>query len=174
MKYLITGRPNCGKTTLLKKFFLEFKKLNPAGFYTEEIREKGERVGFAIFDSNFKFSRVLAHISFSTKYKVSKYCVDVDGFEIFLQNIDFKESKIVLIDEIGKMETFSDYFKNLVLEVLKSDKIFIGTIALKGTPFIESLKNMEYVRLFNLMYLKQEVIFNKIKQEICLEKTRLD
>lgn len=174
MKYLITGRPNCGKTTLLKKFFLEFKKLNPTGFYTEEIREKGERVGFAIFDSNFKFSRVLAHISFSSNYKVSKYYVDVEGFELFLQNIDFKLSKIVLIDEIGKMETFSNHFNKLVLEVLKSDKIFIGTIALKGTPFVESLKKIEFVRLFNLEYLKQEVIFNKIKEEIWQKKASLD
>lgn len=166
MKYLITGPPGCGKTTLLKKFFLEFKKLNPSGFYTEEIREKGKRVGFAIFDSNFKFSRVLAHISFSTNYKVSKYCVDVEGFELFLQSMNFKESKIVLIDEIGKMETLSEHFKNLILEVLKSDKIFIGTIALKGTPFIESIKKIECVKLFSLEYLKQEVIFNKIRMEI--------
>ncbi|MCS7180330.1 MAG: AAA family ATPase, partial [bacterium] len=42
---LITGLPGCGKTTLIKEIIkvINFEKV---GFFTEEIREKGERVGF--------------------------------------------------------------------------------------------------------------------------------
>ena len=43
---LITGRPGVGKTTLIKRLI---PALPPAGgFYTEEIRSCGERVGFKI------------------------------------------------------------------------------------------------------------------------------
>src|SRR6266480_93311 len=46
-KVLLTGRPGCGKTTLIKRVVNELAQ--PAGgFYTEEIRERGERVGFKI------------------------------------------------------------------------------------------------------------------------------
>ena len=37
-KILITGPPGCGKTTLIKNLYHKLKHLNPAGFYTEEIR----------------------------------------------------------------------------------------------------------------------------------------
>ncbi len=42
---LITGLPGIGKTTLIKKLSEELKVLHPAGFYTEEIREEGQRKG---------------------------------------------------------------------------------------------------------------------------------
>jgi len=44
-KFLITGRPGAGKTTLIKKAARMLQPLHPVGFYTEEIREQGERVG---------------------------------------------------------------------------------------------------------------------------------
>ena len=44
---LLTGKPGVGKTTVIKKIIEKYKK-NISGFYTEEIREKGNRVGFRI------------------------------------------------------------------------------------------------------------------------------
>jgi nucleoside-triphosphatase THEP1 len=44
-RVLLTGRPGCGKTTLIKRIVKQVAR--PAGgFYTEEIRERGRRVGF--------------------------------------------------------------------------------------------------------------------------------
>ena len=43
----MTGKPGVGKTTVIKKIIEKYKK-NIGGFYTEEIREKGHRVGFRI------------------------------------------------------------------------------------------------------------------------------
>ena len=37
---LITGPPGIGKTTLIKRISHDLQNLNPAGFYTEEIRVK--------------------------------------------------------------------------------------------------------------------------------------
>jgi len=42
---IITGLPGVGKTTLIKGILHEIRSLNPIGFYTEEIREKGIRTG---------------------------------------------------------------------------------------------------------------------------------
>jgi len=166
MKFLITGPPKCGKTTFIKLLFKELSPLKPAGFYTEEIREKGIRVGFALYDQNLKFCGTLAHINFSTPYKVSKYSVDIKNFEKFLKNFNFRESKIIIIDEIGKMEAFSNYFKELIIEILNSDKIFIGTIAQKGTPFIEEIKKRSDIKIFDLSFFSKENILKDIKLKI--------
>ena len=45
MKLLVTGLPGTGKTTLLKEILTEAKGLSFSGFYTEEVREKGKRIG---------------------------------------------------------------------------------------------------------------------------------
>jgi predicted ATPase len=49
-KVLLTGRPGCGKTILIKRVVKEFA-LPAGGFYTEEIRERGRIIPVA--DSKF-------------------------------------------------------------------------------------------------------------------------
>ncbi|MCL6508666.1 MAG: AAA family ATPase, partial [Bryobacteraceae bacterium] len=44
--FLLTGPPGCGKTTVLRRVVELLGDLRLAGFYTEEIRERGRRVGF--------------------------------------------------------------------------------------------------------------------------------
>ena len=42
---LLTGRPGCGKTTLIQRVLMMYE--GPAdGFYEREIREGGVRLGF--------------------------------------------------------------------------------------------------------------------------------
>jgi len=46
---LITGKPRSGKTTLIKNLIpIAKENYSVAGFYTEEILEKGKRIGFNI------------------------------------------------------------------------------------------------------------------------------
>ncbi len=44
---LLTGLPGCGKTTVVRHVVELLKARRLAGFYTEELREHGQRVGFA-------------------------------------------------------------------------------------------------------------------------------
>ena len=43
---LLTGPPGCGKTTVMRCLIERLDGLRLAGFYTQEIREQGQRVGF--------------------------------------------------------------------------------------------------------------------------------
>ena len=45
---LVTGLPGTGKTTLIRKILDTLpSRVSVSGFFTAEIRESGERVGFA-------------------------------------------------------------------------------------------------------------------------------
>jgi len=83
---LITGLPGVGKTTLIKKLSEELKHLHPAGFYTEEIREEGQRKGFELISLDGKRG-LLSHKDIKSPYRVGQYKVDIEGFENFLDSL---------------------------------------------------------------------------------------
>lgn len=164
---LITGQPGIGKTTLIRKLAEALKDFHSAGFYTAEIRELGIRKGFELISLGGRRG-ILAHINSSSPHRVSKYGVDVHGFETFLTSIPFlgPTATTVIIDEIGKMECFSAQFRTLVRGILESDKLFVATIALKGDGFIEEIKKRDDVKLHFVNPENRESLAEKILQDI--------
>ncbi|HWR83816.1 MAG TPA: nucleoside-triphosphatase [Candidatus Deferrimicrobium sp.] len=148
---LITGLPGVGKTTVIRKLAEALQPLRPVGFYTDEIREGGIRKGFRLTGLDGSVG-ILSHIDFASRFRVGKYGVDVPGFERFLQAIDFAspDDQVVIIDEIGKVEFSSDMFRQVMTQLLDSEKIVVATIALKATHMIQSIKFRQDVRLIEL------------------------
>lgn len=140
---LLTGPPGIGKTTICKNFTSLMKRQGSYvldGFYTEEVRvpNKG-RVGFDIIpvrtpEIRTRLARKMNILkeTQSTKYCVGNYCVFLDDFEKVVLPIFQNNAHVLLIDEIGKMETFSNKFKNEVTTMLLGEankKIcVVGTI----------------------------------------------
>jgi len=147
---LITGPPRSGKTTLIMRLV---EKLSPraklAGFYTGEIRERGERRGFKLVSLTGKES-VLSHVEFKSPRRVGKYKVDVEGFEKFLEGISFSGAEVAVIDEIGKMEVLSPRFRDLVRGLIASDRTVVATIGLRGDAFMEEIRRTPGARVIAL------------------------
>lgn len=117
---LITGRPGVGKTTLIKRLAIEIKTLKPSwtvtGFWTSEIRQKGQRIGFNIHTLNGQ-QGILARLSdqrFKSKFRVGKYSVDIKDLEEIAVPILYRNTDLLIIDELGKMELFSQKFREAV------------------------------------------------------------
>ncbi len=148
---LITGVPGIGKTTLIRKLSLELKNFHPAGFYTAEIREEGIRKGFELVGLAGRRG-LLSHVDIKSPYRVGKYGVDIQGLENFLDTalLMSPASRFMIVDEIGKMECLSGKFRNFIREILDSEKILVATIALKGTGFIEEVKERTDVDLYEI------------------------
>ena len=156
-----------GKTTLIRELAQELRDLNPVGFFTAEIREGGVRKGFELISLD-KRRRVLAHVDIRSRHCVGRYKVDMEGFEDFLTLIPFEDPrrKLAIIDEIGKMECFSARFRNVVLELLDSERWVIATIALKGGGIIEEIKRRQDMRLFEINFGNRESLVTEILKEI--------
>jgi nucleoside-triphosphatase len=143
---LITGPPGCGKTTLIRTVAQRLACTRPAGFYTEEIRAGGVRQGFELISLDGR-KGLLAHVDIRGKYRLGKYGVNIMEFEAFLVSLNLSDPscRLIIIDEIGKMECMSARFRQMAEEVLSSEIPCIVTIAQKGDRFIEEIKEREDV-----------------------------
>ena len=166
-KILITGLPGVGKTTLVKKIFEGLKHLHPAGFYTEEIREEGQRKGFELISLDGKRG-LLSHIHIKSPHRVGKYKVDIEAFENLLDEIPFfsPSTHLIVIDEIGKMECLSDRFKNLLKKIFNSGKLVIATIALKGGGLIGEVKERRDIKLFEMTSQNRDTLLLEILKRL--------
>ena len=144
---LITGPPGCGKSTLIEKVINRMEK-PVTGFFTREIKDKGRRVGFSINTLDGR-EGILAHKSIRSEYRVGKYGINIEDIDnIAVPSLIPKgKDEIVVIDEIGKMECFSDMFKKTLIQVLDSPNCVVGSIALKGGSFIQGIKNRDDVKV---------------------------
>ena len=135
----LTGAPSSGKTTIIKKVISRLDQLSN-GFYTEEERVDGKRVGFLMKTLDGK-SGYLAHQDITSSFRIRRYGVSIGNIEtIAVPAIAPLNSNIIILDEIGKMECFSKDFRQAVVTALDSDNIVIGTITLGGDDFIRRIK----------------------------------
>jgi nucleoside-triphosphatase len=146
---LLTGRPGIGKTTIMRRLADRLSGLAIAGFTTEEIRVGGHRQGFRV--TTFAgVSDVLAHTGIRGRHRVGRYGVDVEAFERIVLPELARPASAFLIDEIGKMECFSDRFVRAARDILGGPRPVVATVALSGSGFLAEAKRRSDVELWDV------------------------
>lgn len=163
----VTGSPGVGKTTLIQKVIDNIPPgISSCGFFTNELRESGIRVGFEITTLNGQRG-ILSHIRFKTKHRVGKYGVDVAGFEyLVLPFLHPENARIFVIDEIGKMECFSEKFCLKMAALLDSDSPVLGSIALKGEGFIGEVRLRKDVEIVSVTHKNRDSLVPVLARRI--------
>jgi nucleoside-triphosphatase len=97
----------------------------------------------------------------------------VSKYGVYVENVDtvavpalhwaIAEADYVVIDEIGKMELFSDAFRTVVLHAVSCPKNVLGTVMLRPHPWVDKLKKMSGIRvvvvtLANRDHLVQDIL----------------
>ncbi|MGC9107000.1 MAG: NTPase [Infirmifilum sp.] len=131
--FLVTGRPGIGKTTCLRRAaeILLSRNVVVGGMLTLEVREGGIRQGFQIIDLISGRKGKLADVNLNKGPRVGKYWVNLQDLEeigVTAIRRALREAKVVIIDEIGPMELFSEAFREAVTAALDSPKPVLASI----------------------------------------------
>lgn len=150
---LLIGRPGVGKTTAIKAVVQALGE-RADGMYTAEIRECGKRQGFRLNGLRGE-QGILAHVKFKGRGRprVGRYGVDVaavDQVGVAALQRAVAQSRIVIIDEIGKMELYSAPFKDAVLAAMDSGSPVIATAMARPHPWVDALKARPDVTLWHV------------------------
>lgn len=161
----LTGAPSSGKSTVIRKV-IENLKVPSNGFYTEEEKIAGKRVGFLMKTLEGK-KGYLAHQDIKSDFHIRRYGVSIENIEaIAVPSIIPVNRNIIILDEIGKMECFSEVFKEAAIKALDSQNIVVGTITLGGDEFIQKIKNRNDIEIIEVTLdnrdLLPEIIVRKI------------
>ena len=167
---LITGSPRSGKTTLIRNLLeQDFVRNKAEGFFTEELRERGERVGFLIKTIPEGKTALLARKDFPSYFRVGRYGVNTKALDTLCCESIIKalqKRKLVIIDEIGKMELFSDQFCSALLKALDSSQKVLATIMEQQNLFADKIKNRIDVKLLYLNKGNFKSVFEKSEEWI--------
>jgi|SRR5262245_807907 len=155
---LITGSPGCGKSTLMARLVEDIGDRQIAGLSTPEVRRGKVRVGFKMIDLATGEEEIFA----STWGKwgkgpiVGKYHVDVEAIDRIIAKIEssLAAARFIFIDEIGKMELFSNRFEEFVDDVFAFGKPVVAVVHRKlirryrdkGQLLTLTRKNFEQLR----------------------------
>ncbi|XP_066536169.1 cancer-related nucleoside-triphosphatase [Hoplias malabaricus] len=172
----LTGSPGVGKTTLVQKVCEAMVSVGVTvnGFYTEELRERGRRVGFDVVTLNGErgaLSRVGNEAPAGRReYRVGQYIVDLPSFEKLVLSLFRDMGKgnrsLFIIDEIGKMELYSQAFIRAVRQALdNSTCCILGTIPIpKGKPLalVEEIRARNDVKVFMVTKENRDAVTDEI------------
>jgi nucleoside-triphosphatase len=146
---LLTGPSGCGKTTVVRPVVERL-----AGFYTQEVRERGSRVGFEAVGIGPGHKALLAHVRSRSRLRVGRYGVEVAALA---QPVEAElgqavgEEDLFVIDEIGRMELLCPEFEDAVRRRLRPSGCplvpVLATVVLKGVGLIAGAKAGPDVRL---------------------------
>lgn len=155
MHTLIVGPRQVGKSTLIQKVIQEIG-LPVWGFATKkEDALRDEELGSPIYIYDTEHPRI------QTQQNLVGYCKDhhfqtnLENFNNFSKQMPTPPSKdlIILMDEIGFMESQAEDFCNWIRRYLDGDIPVIAAVKNKSTPFLDEVKSHPNCKCF---YIQEE------------------
>ncbi len=141
MKHLfLTGRIQVGKSTLLQRW-LARTDVRTGGFFTKKEPERDGCIYVHILragnDDSFRDDNIL----FDCLHRNKKDAVARFNRlgTAYLEKTD--SCQLIIMDEIGYMETEAEDFKKAVIRILDGSVPVIGVLRKDSSPFIDSIKS---------------------------------
>ncbi len=165
MKILITAPPKTGKSTVLRKLIEILPPELVSGLITEEMVERGKRVGFKtkVINSNHEFQ--IARIALLEREKtLGKWKIDIENISKSIDMAIDRIGPIFILDEIGRMQSYSPFFLDKAYELMSKcdNAIIIATIVYEDELFSRRFKEITDVKITEVTLENRDVIVSEI------------
>ncbi|HEX5042256.1 MAG TPA: nucleoside-triphosphatase [Candidatus Polarisedimenticolaceae bacterium] len=166
-KIFVTGDPGCGKTTAMRRVVERLASLPMSGFLTEEVRENGARTGFRGVTLDGKVF-TLARAGAAGDFRVGPYGVMLEELEaVGVPALrPAPETRLVVVDEVGKMEAFSPGFREAITDLLAGSVAVLGTVAVHGVGFVKKVRHDPRVTLVRMTRASREAIVGDLLRRL--------
>jgi nucleoside-triphosphatase len=149
-RLLLEGRPGIGKTTVARRLLhlLREAGVPVGGFTTAELRTGGRREGFLVEAASGAHA-LLAHVDLPGPPRVGRYGVDLAAFgRVALPALRTpRTGRVVIVDELGKMELASAAFRDAVMQLLERDVAVVATVHQARDRFTDALRRRPDIRV---------------------------
>ena len=108
---------------------------------------------------------VLAHVSSRSKFRVGKYGVNVEAFEaVGVKSIEtaLQGRGLIIMDEIGRMELFSERFQQAVIRALDSPLAVFGVIQMRRNNFLDKIRRRPDTHIITITVANRDSILPEI------------
>lgn len=151
MHALIVGEQGVGKSTLIQKVR---KKLDLFETGFETVREKKliEERGIPLFIYRIGSPRIQCRDNLAAFVGPDRKTSFPAAFERCASWLaeDAKRSELIVMDELGFLESEAPGFCESVLEILDADTPVIAAVKPQNTPFLKSVREHRNARVFQI------------------------
>lgn len=168
MHVLIAGDQGVGKSTLIRRVLKELD-LPIHGFETKkEDSPVKDGQGCPVYIYEAGKARVQSAENLVGYCDRKVYDVQKDTFDRFAKKLLFPvpERHIILMDELGIMETVSEDFCSAVMTLLDGSIPVIAAVKNKDKPYLEAVRSHPNCRCYYLTTENREAIFQQVLEHL--------
>ena len=165
MNIFLTGKIDCGKSTIINQFLVEYSG-SVSGYKTvRESTHLDEYFGVYMQDMNGNEKDLSLQNKVGDCYEDKSLVCCENVFNTLgvglLEN--YQDCDLVVMDEIGILERDCEPFKAKIIEVLDSDTAVLGVIKQKDSAFLNSIRKRKDVTIIEITRLNNQDVLEQLK-----------
>ena len=165
MKILLCGDINSGKTTLIQRLLADMSAA-PRGYITVRMPEVDGVSNVYLYDianppERVEDAAVIMAISDNGTEKHSER-LDTLGVRYLT---DIPAGSVVVLDEIGSLETASPEFQKAVMRILSGDYTVLAAVKAANTDFLRAVRRHPDCELYIITPDNRDALYAQLKEE---------
>jgi nucleoside-triphosphatase THEP1 len=168
--YVVTGNIGTGKTSLIQNIVskLQSENISVAGVVTTRIIENETTTGYDILNvATDEKARFLRTFGENGQQRIGKYYIYAEGLKLGENSFKSTDAKLIVIDEIGKLEIDEKGWHNSIAQIISNSKSHL-LLSVREEVINEVLNKYQLSPevIFNVSAQNEDDLFLKIRKEL--------
>ena len=160
MNLFLTGPVQVGKTTLLNST-IQTLNAKTYGFYTKPYSNNSSVIGYKMFD----YTSTIEPFIIGIKDTPTTCQPMIENFEtngVSLLNTALESDDVIILDELGILESKAYEFQEKILECLDSENLVLGVIKKKHSTFLNQIRERKDVIIIEVTPENRDYLLDEI------------